>query len=228
MCRITRRNLLARILSVQQELLAKLLRIIREKNGIDIRQLYVDILSTKSIDNLKRTHIDPNDKNKEFNWINNQAIKSTIDFEVNNFQILIQDLIIFTYFVLHNFSLVLSHILNGHIRYSFIVCFLQYLLLYLVFQRIHRVIGYVTGFVIRAIMNGTTEYTGSWDIHIAWINTNINREELRIEFRNVVWRNHPEFYRSPVSIYLLLCIVNVILCITSSFIFAWIVFPPYS
>ena len=191
----------------------------REQRKIDQGSFFHNIMSKESLDNLRKTHQNPNKPNHEYNWsLLNPAIKRSINFEIENFKIVLMDIAIVLIFIFHTWTIWLCYFLNWHNRSTLFKIFfhsswiasnvfgMHYILLILMIGTIHRALGYIGGLVIRAVMNSTMKYTGSWDIHTAWFNININRDELQVELHNVVWRNPPEFHQTPVCICIyLLC-----------------------
>ena len=185
----------------------------REQKKIDQGSFFHNIMSKESIENLRKTHRNPSRQNQEYNWsLLNPAIKRTINFEIENFQIVLMDIVIVLLFIFHTLTIWPCYFFNWHNRSTLFkiffhsswiasnVCGLHYILILLMIVTIHRALGYIGGWVVRSIMNSTMKYTGSWDIHVAWFNISINRDEMQVEIHNVVWRNPTEFEQTPVSI----------------------------
>ena len=66
---------------------------------------------------------------------------------------------------------------------------------------IHRLLGCIVGFFVRLGLRKTLKNNGRYDIHIGWISYRGIFDLNQIVIRDLMWRNPPEFKRTPFLIH---------------------------
>jgi hypothetical protein len=87
------------------------------------------------------------------------------------------------------------NVLYKEILSQFIIRITLLMKLLLLFLFIHRILGYIAGYLIRSKLD--PEKTGKFNIHIEWISFRVGLDWNQVVIHGIEWRNPPGFINTP-------------------------------